>query len=60
MKGARVENRRGYIFEVSRGSVLPGLGPVEAIKQQGNDWIVVTARGTIASVPSIIPAERVQ
>ena len=40
--------------------MLPGLGRVEAIKRQGGDWVVVTARGIIASVPSVIPAERVQ
>jgi hypothetical protein len=57
---ALVENRRGNIFEVTGGSVLPGLGRVEAIKRQGDDWVVVTARGTIASVPSVIRAERVQ
>ena len=62
VRGSRalVENRRGNIFEVTGGSVLPGLGRVEAIKRQGDDWVVVTARGTISSVPSIVPAERVQ
>ena len=62
VRGSRalVENRRGNIFEVTLGSVLPGLGRVEAIKRQGDDWVVVTARGTISSVPSIVPAERVQ
>jgi hypothetical protein len=57
---ALVENRGGNIFEVTAGSVLPGLGRVEAIKRQGDDWVVVTARGTIASTPSVIRAERVQ
>jgi hypothetical protein len=62
VRGSRalVENRRGNIFEVTGSSVLPGLGRVEAIKRQGDDWVVVTARGTISSVPSIVPAERVQ
>jgi hypothetical protein len=62
VRGSRalVENRRGHIFEITGGSVLPGLGRVEAIKRQGDDWVVVTARGTIASVPPIIPAEGVQ
>jgi hypothetical protein len=61
VRGSRalVENRRGNIFEITGGSVLPGLGRV-AIKRQGDDWVVVTARGTIASVPSVVPAERVQ
>jgi hypothetical protein len=62
VRGSRalVENRRGDIFEISGGSVLPGLGRVEAIKRQGDDWVVVTARGIIASASSVIPAERVQ
>jgi hypothetical protein len=51
VRGSRalVENRRGNIFEVTGGSVLPGLGRVEAIKRRGDDWVVVTARGIIAS-----------
>jgi hypothetical protein len=57
---ALVENRRGDIFEITGGSVLPGLGRVEAIKRQGDDWVVATARGTIASVPPVVPAKRVQ
>ncbi len=57
---ALVENSHGDIFEISGGSVLPGLGRVEAIKRQGDDWVVVTARGIIASAPSVIPAERLQ
>ncbi len=65
VRGSRalVENRHGEVFEITGGSMLPGLGRVEAIKRQDRDWVVVTARGTIASVPSgpsVIPAERVQ
>jgi Asp-tRNA(Asn)/Glu-tRNA(Gln) amidotransferase C subunit len=62
VRGSRalVENRHGDVFEISAGSVLPGLGRVEAIKRQGDDWVVVTARGIVASAPSVIPAERVQ
>jgi hypothetical protein len=62
VRGSRalVENRHGDIFEISGGSVLPGLGRVEAIKRQGDDWVVVTARGIIGSAFSVIPAERVQ
>jgi hypothetical protein len=48
------------IFEIAGGSMLPGLGRVEAIKRQDGDWVVVTTQGIIASVPSVIPAERVQ
>ena len=65
VRGSRalVENRRGDIFEITGGSMLPGLGRVEAIKRQDGDWVVVTVRGIIAPVPSkpsVIPAERVQ
>jgi hypothetical protein len=48
---ALVGNRFGAIFDVGSGSVLPGLGKVEAIKRQDNQWIVVTARGLIYSAP---------
>jgi hypothetical protein len=44
---ALIENRNGGIFEVGAGSVLPGLGKVEAVKRQDGQWIVVTARGLI-------------
>ncbi len=42
-----VENRYGGVFEVAAGSVLPGLGRVEAVKRQDGQWVVVTARGLI-------------
>jgi hypothetical protein len=48
---ALVENRLGAIFDVGAGSILPGLGRVDAIKRQDNHWIVVTARGVIYSAP---------
>jgi hypothetical protein len=48
---ALVENRFGALFDVTAGSVLPGLGKIEAIKRQDNQWIVVTARGLIYSAP---------
>jgi hypothetical protein len=48
---ALVENRFGAIFDVAAGSILPGLGRVDAIKRQDNQWIVVTARGVIYSAP---------
>jgi hypothetical protein len=44
---ALVENRFGAIFDVSTGSVLPGLGRIESIKRQDGQWVVVTARGSI-------------
>jgi hypothetical protein len=48
---ALVQNRYGAIFDVSAGSVLPGLGKVETIKRQDNQWVVVTAHGLIFSAP---------
>jgi hypothetical protein len=44
---ALVENRYGGLFEITGGSTVPGLGRVEAIKQQDGHWVVVTARGLI-------------
>jgi hypothetical protein len=46
---AMVESRYGGYFLVGPGSVLPGLGRVEAVKRQNGAWIVVTARGIIVS-----------
>jgi hypothetical protein len=46
---ALVLNRYGGVFDVSSGSVLPGLGRVETIKREDGEWIVVTARGLITS-----------
>ncbi len=46
---ALVESRYGGVFDVTAGSVLPGLGRVETIKRQDGQWVVVTARGAITS-----------
>ena len=46
---ALVEGRYGGLFEVGAGSILPGLGRVEAVKRQDGQWVVVTARGVITS-----------
>jgi hypothetical protein len=46
---ALVESRYGGVFDVSVGSVLPGLGHVQSVKRQDGQWIVVTERGTIMS-----------
>jgi hypothetical protein len=46
---ALVESRYGAVFTVMAGSVLPGLGHVEAIKRQDGEWTVVTEHGTITS-----------
>jgi hypothetical protein len=46
---ALVESRNGSLFEVGAGSILPGVGKVEAVKRQDGQWVVVTARGVITS-----------
>lgn len=46
---ALVASRHGGEFVVGPGSTLPGLGAVEAVKRQDGQWIVLTARGVIAS-----------
>ena len=45
---ALIVSRYGAIFDVAAGSVLPGLGRVEAIKRQDGKWVIVTAHGVIA------------
>jgi hypothetical protein len=46
---ALVASRYGGEFLVTPGSVLPGLGQVDAVKRQDGQWVVVTARGLIMS-----------
>jgi hypothetical protein len=48
---AVLENRYGGLFDVTAGSVLPGLGRVESVKRHEGQWVVVTAHGTIYSAP---------
>ncbi len=48
---ALLENRYGGLFDVTAGSVLPGLGRVESVKRHDGQWVVVTAHGTIYSAP---------
>jgi len=48
---ALIENRQGGMFDITAGSVLPGLGRVESVKRQDGQWIVVTARGIIYWAP---------
>jgi hypothetical protein len=48
---ALIENRQGGMFDITAGSVLPGLGRVESVKRQDGQWIVLTARGVIYSAP---------
>jgi hypothetical protein len=44
---ALVASRYGGEFLVTPGSVLPGLGQVDAVKRQDGQWVVVTAHGLI-------------
>jgi hypothetical protein len=44
-----VENH-GDIYQVVLGAPLPGLGPVQAIRQQNGRWMVVTPSGIIISM----------
>jgi hypothetical protein len=46
---ALVESNRGGLFEVSAGSMLPGLGRVGSVKRQDGQWVVVTENGMITS-----------
>jgi hypothetical protein len=46
---ALVESSRGGLFEVSAGSVLPGLGRVGSVERQDGQWVVVTENGMITS-----------
>jgi len=55
--GQAVVETRGELFQVTPGVPLPGLGRVEAIRREGNSWVVVTQKGLImpgdstASIP---------
>jgi hypothetical protein len=46
---ALIESRYGAEFFVASGSVLPGLGTVQAVKRQNGEWVVVTTKGVITS-----------
>ena len=46
---ALIESRYGAEFFVASGSVLPGLGKVDAVKRQNGQWVVVTTKGLITS-----------
>jgi hypothetical protein len=45
---AWVENG-GEVFAAQVGVPLPGLGRVEAVRRDGNQWLVFTAKGVISS-----------
>jgi hypothetical protein len=44
---ALVASRFGGVFDVTAGSMLPGLGHVQAIKRQAGQWVVLTDKGLI-------------
>lgn len=46
---ALVASRYGSMFVVGAGSMVPGLGRVEAVERQDGQWVVVTAHGLITS-----------
>src|SRR5262249_47545872 len=39
-------------FEVAPGTIVPGLGRVDAIRQQRGCWVVSTARGALVLQPT--------
>jgi hypothetical protein len=45
---ALVASRFGGVFDVTVGSMLPGLGHVQTIKRQNGQWIVLTDKGLIS------------
>jgi hypothetical protein len=49
-EGAVLVDHHGELYQVVIGAVLPGLGPVEAIKRQDGRWMVVTSKGIIVSL----------
>jgi hypothetical protein len=49
---------RGDLYRAAPGIPLPGLGQVEAIKRDGNQWVVVTPKGIITSGDTTARAER--
>lgn len=46
---ALIQNRNGGLFDISAGSVLPGIGRVDAVRRQDGQWVVVTAHGLITT-----------
>src|SRR5690242_7122253 len=45
--GQAIVETRGELFQVAPGVPLPGLGRVEAVRREGNTWVVVTQKGLI-------------
>lgn len=53
--GKAVITGRSGSFEVQPGSVVPGLGRVDDIKQQRGRWVVTTSRGPIIAQRATFP-----
>jgi hypothetical protein len=47
--GRALLQHRYALYEVERGSDIPGVGRVETIKRQDGRWVVVTPKGLITS-----------
>jgi hypothetical protein len=47
---ALLQSRAGGMVEVEAGDILPGLGRIDAVRRQDGHWVVITTRGTIASM----------
>jgi hypothetical protein len=45
---ALVASRFGGVFDVTVGSMLPGLGHVQTIRRQDGQWVVLTDKGLIS------------
>jgi uncharacterized coiled-coil protein SlyX len=54
-EGRAVIAGRSGTFEVEPGSIVPGLGRVDDIKQQRGRWVVTTARGSIVAHRATFP-----
>jgi len=46
---ALIVGKDDAVYQVSRGSIVPGIGPVVAIEERHGQWVVVTPRGLIVS-----------
>jgi len=45
---ALIQGRRG-LFQVHTGTIIPGVGRVDAIRRQDGRWVVVTTKGLIVA-----------
>jgi len=55
-EGKAVISGRTGTFKVGQGAIVPGLGRVDAVRQQGNRWIVMTNKGPIVGRTAASPA----